>query len=124
MIAQPPAAVQAHLATAQIIWLATVRPDARPHLVPIWFAWVRPHLSVCIEPESVKARNMRSNPQVVLALAVPTTHIVCEGTAAPAKEPWDAAIVEVFWHKYSWDITTDATYRLLIQVTPRQWKLL
>ena len=22
-----------------IIWLATVRPDGRPHLVPVWFLW-------------------------------------------------------------------------------------
>lgn len=124
MIAQPPAAVQAPLTTAQIIWLGTVRPDGRPHLVPIWFSWVRPHLYVCVEPESVKARNMRSNPQVVLALAVQTTHIVCEGIATPAEEPWDAAIAGVFWHKYRWDITTDETYRLLLQVTPHQWKLL
>ena len=34
---------QAHadqrLRTDQIAWLGTVRPDGRPHLVPIWFLW-------------------------------------------------------------------------------------
>ena len=25
------------LATEPILWLATTRPDGRPHLVPVWF---------------------------------------------------------------------------------------
>ena len=22
-----------------VVWLSSVRPDGRPHLVPIWFSW-------------------------------------------------------------------------------------
>ena len=34
----PPQARQ-KLETERNIWLASVRPDGRPHLVPLWFVW-------------------------------------------------------------------------------------
>ena len=29
------------LRTEANVWLATMRPDGRPHVSPIWFVWVR-----------------------------------------------------------------------------------
>src|SRR5256885_2571611 len=31
--------IDARLRHEPIIWLSSVRPDGRPHLVPVWFLW-------------------------------------------------------------------------------------
>lgn len=51
-----------------IIWLSSVRPDGRPHLVPIWFLWDGATILLFSKPEAQKVRNLRHNPQVMLAL--------------------------------------------------------
>jgi hypothetical protein len=56
------------LETAQNIWIASVRPDGRPHLTPVWFAWTGGKLYVSIDPDSVKSKNIAHTPHVALAL--------------------------------------------------------
>lgn len=51
-----------------IIWLGTVRPDGRPHLAPVWFAWDGKQILIFSIPDQRKVRNLRENPHVVLAL--------------------------------------------------------
>ena len=50
-----------------IVWLATVRPDGRPHLVPVWFLWDGETILIFSQPNQ-KLRNLRANPHVVLSL--------------------------------------------------------
>lgn len=50
-----------------IIWLATTRPDGRPHLVPVWFLWDGEAILIFSQPNQ-KLRNLRANPQVALSL--------------------------------------------------------
>jgi PPOX class probable F420-dependent enzyme len=51
-----------------IIWLGTVRPDGRPHLVPIWFLWDGATVLMFSKPGAQKVRNLRRSPAVTLAL--------------------------------------------------------
>lgn len=105
----------------QIIWLATVHPDGRPHLVPIWFGWCAGNIYLCTEETSVKVRNIRANPHVSLALDHGAHPVVCEGLATIVPRPWPPAVGAVFQRKYRWDITTDETYTLLVEITPTRW---
>jgi PPOX class probable F420-dependent enzyme len=50
-----------------IIWLSTVRPDGRPHLVPVWFLWDGQTILIFSKPDQ-KIRNLRQNPAVMLGL--------------------------------------------------------
>jgi len=50
-----------------IIWLGTVRPDGRPHMVPVWFLWDEGTVLIFSKPGQ-KVRNLRQNSQVMLAL--------------------------------------------------------
>lgn len=63
---------QAHTAerlrTAEILWLATVRPNGRPHLVPVWFLWEGETILLFSKPENQKIRNIRHNPEVTVSL--------------------------------------------------------
>ena len=103
------------------IWLASVRPDGRPHLIPVWFVWHQERIYLCIEPASVKARNVSGNPAVALALENGSNPVICEGNASAIPAPWSPAIVELFNSKYGWDISTETQYTSLIEVTPTKW---
>jgi len=116
----PPKARQ-KLETERNIWLASVRPDGRPHLVPIWFAWRKDKLYICTEPSSVKGRNLRQNPCVALALENGAEPLICEGQAAPVPVPWPADVIALFRQKYDWDISTEEQYTELFEVTPEKW---
>src|SRR5690349_12857681 len=63
---------QAHTAerlrAEEILWLASVRPDGRPHLVPVWFLWEGETILIFSKPENQKIRNLRQNPAVSVSL--------------------------------------------------------
>ncbi|HEY7347912.1 MAG TPA: pyridoxamine 5'-phosphate oxidase family protein [Ktedonobacterales bacterium] len=51
-----------------MIWLGSVRPDGRPHLVAVWFLWTGKDLLIFSKPNQQKIRNLRQKPRVILAL--------------------------------------------------------
>lgn len=103
------------------IWLATTRPDGRPHLAPVWFVWVRDHAFICTPSSSVKARNMLANPRVSFALENGDKGLVCEGIATRLPPPHPQDVLAAFKEKYNWDIPTDVAYDALIEITPVKW---
>jgi general stress protein 26 len=54
------------LASAELSWLSTVRPDGRPHVTPLLTVWHEGALHFCTGENERKARNLAENPQVVL----------------------------------------------------------
>jgi PPOX class probable F420-dependent enzyme len=56
-----------HLRDDLIIWLSSVRPDGRPHLVPVWFYWDGSQLIIFSKPD-FKIRNLQKNNTVILGL--------------------------------------------------------
>jgi len=102
-------------AKARNVWFASVRPDGRPHLVPIWFVVDGERWYVCTSPASVKARNLQANPSVSLALEDGDHPYVVEGQARPVD--LTDGVVQKFKAKYDWDITADSQYTQLIEVT-------
>lgn len=49
-----------------IMWLTTVRADGMPLPTPIWFWWDGARFLIFSEPDALKVRNIRRNPQVAL----------------------------------------------------------
>jgi PPOX class probable F420-dependent enzyme len=117
----PPPATAARLEAEQNIWLTTVRPTGRPHLVPLWFVWADGRIYLCVAGSSVKVRNITANPAVSLALESGSAPVVVEGEASLLARPWPAEAVAGFQRKYDWTITTDAEYDTLVAVAPRRW---
>ncbi|WP_030254554.1 pyridoxamine 5'-phosphate oxidase family protein [Streptomyces violens] len=54
------------LAAAEIFWLATVRPEGRPHVTPLIAVWHDGALYFSTGPEERKARNLAANPYCTL----------------------------------------------------------
>jgi PPOX class probable F420-dependent enzyme len=82
--------VEERLRQDLVAWLATVRPDGRPHLVPVWFLWDGQALLILSQPMSQKVRNLRLNPWVTVALDNSREGhevVLCEGTATLLDRP-------------------------------------
>jgi PPOX class probable F420-dependent enzyme len=105
----------------QNVWFGSVRPSGQPHLTPIWFVWLGGKFYVATEPDSVKSRNVRSNPQVVLALEDGTHPLICEGQAQLLSQPWPEDVLVAFLKKYEWDLKEETQYDQVIEVTPVKW---
>src|SRR5881296_3878724 len=102
-----PAAMAARLSKERNIWIVTVRPDGRPHMVPVWYAWQGEKIYLCTEPESVKARNLAHNYNACLALEDGSHPVICEGKARFLEKPWPEEVVAVFQRKYAWEILSE-----------------
>ena len=107
--------VEQRLTTERNIWLATVRSDGRPHLVPVWFVWLDQKIFICTESKSLKARNILGNPNIAAALEDGDKPIVLEGLAKPIEQA-APTLVAAFQSKYDWDITTDVQYNQMIEI--------
>jgi len=103
------------LDSAQNVWVATVRPDGRPHLVPVWFVVDGGRWYICTAPDSVKARNLQTNSRIALALEDGSDPHIVEGEARVV-EP-GPAVVRKFKEKYDWDIAEEAHYTQVFEVT-------
>jgi hypothetical protein len=60
-------------------WLASTRPDGRPHVVPRWGVWLDGRFWYDGSPETRHARNIASNPACALHLESGTTVTIVEG---------------------------------------------
>ena len=59
------------LGRESVAWIATVRPDGRPHVVPLWFLWDGESILVFSKAEAQKVRNLRHDRRVMVAVGAP-----------------------------------------------------
>ena len=82
------------LERAQNYWIATTRPDGRPHAVPVWGVLVEGTVYFGGGPETVWARNLARDPRVVVHLESGDEVVIIEGTAIRhTEENTDAALL-------------------------------
>jgi len=74
-------------------WLATVGPDARPHVTPVWAIWDDDTLWWSCSPGSRKTRNLARNPAATATTDDPASPVVVEGVATRVT---DAAAIGAF----------------------------
>ncbi len=73
--------IQEPLQMARIYWVATTRPDGRPHAVPIWGAWVDDIFYFEGSTETRRGRNLAANPAIVVHIERGDLAIMVEGVA-------------------------------------------
>jgi nitroimidazol reductase NimA-like FMN-containing flavoprotein (pyridoxamine 5'-phosphate oxidase superfamily) len=93
------------LASAEIYWLSTVRPDGRPHVTPLAAVWQDDALYFCTGPAERKARNLEHNRKVILTTGNNKidegTDLVIEGEAEPfTDEPKLQRLADAYVAKY------------------------
>ena len=67
------------LERARSYWLATTRPDGRPHVTPVWGAWVDGALYFDGLPTTQWARNLKRNPAAAVHLESGDDVVILEG---------------------------------------------
>jgi hypothetical protein len=73
--------VENRLAEALHYWIATTRPDGRPHVVPVDGVWTEGACYFSGDRATVHQRNLRSDPRVVLHLDDSESATIVEGIA-------------------------------------------
>ena len=91
--------VEAKLAAAQHYWLATVRPDGRPHVVPRWGVWVDQQFFYDGSPDTRHAKNLEHNPACTLHLESGVEAVILDGTSTTTRadpDPLGARLAQAF----------------------------
>ncbi|HEV3402006.1 MAG TPA: pyridoxamine 5'-phosphate oxidase family protein [Acidimicrobiales bacterium] len=73
-------AVEKRLEQARYYWLATVRPDGRPHVVPLDGLWVDARWYFGGSPSTVKHRNLLANPHATVHLDGGGAAVIVDGS--------------------------------------------
>lgn len=98
---------QAALEGAEIFWIATVRPEGRPHVTPLIAVWQGGALYFCSGASERKAKNLAENPNCTLTTGCNFLNqgldLVVEGRAEPVSEKnLLQALAEAYDQKYDW----------------------
>jgi len=99
-------------------WLATIHPEGRPHITPVWGVWDGEALWFSCGPRSRKARNLDCDPRATATTTDPAEPVILEGvvTREPGRSA-NEALAERVNAKYGSDLTVEfylanATFRL------------
>lgn len=122
--------IDERLRSELIIWLGSVRPDGRPHLVPVWFLWDGATILIFSQPDNQKIRNLQANPKVILA--VDNTHggddvVEVEGRAELLPPGSVDSTLSAFAEKYASQFsemtpqTMAQVYSQAIRITPTRF---
>ena len=108
------------LAASRNYWVATTRPDGRPHAMPVWGVWLDGRFFFGTGRSSAKARNLEANPSAVVHLESGDEVVVLEGAAEEVVDDELAERVNREYEpKYDWRAEPGDPSPLFV-VTPRR----
>jgi PPOX class probable F420-dependent enzyme len=120
----------APLETAGSLSLATVRPDGRPHVVPLWFIRDRETIVVFSKPHAQKVRNLRAEPRAMVSVGQPgeahatLIDVIAEVEAGGAAGLTDRLASKYHHHFETLGLTVERfieTYPCVIRLRPTRW---
>jgi PPOX class probable F420-dependent enzyme len=126
------ARVETLLDREAVVWLSTVRPDGRPHLIPIWFWWDGNAVLFASKPQACKVANLRSRADCMIAIGDPTADfdvalIEARAELAPMTtiELLAAGLLAKYRERmHAVDLTASAfaaTYSQVVRIVPTRW---
>jgi PPOX class probable F420-dependent enzyme len=75
------------LTASRNYWVATVRPDGGPHVMPVWGIWDGDALWFSSSLGSRKVRNLRADPRCMVTIEDAMDPVVLEGRAVVVTDP-------------------------------------
>lgn len=67
-------------------WIATVRPDGAPHLMPLFAVWSESALYVSTKETARKSRNLEADGRCVIVTDAGDLHLIVEGKARRVRD--------------------------------------
>jgi nitroimidazol reductase NimA-like FMN-containing flavoprotein (pyridoxamine 5'-phosphate oxidase superfamily) len=99
-----------------IWWLASTRPDGRPHVMPIWATWLGDGVGFSTGRDTRKAKNLAENPRVSVIPERGVESVIVEGVVEPlAPERTDEFVAA---YKKDWGIDPTAMGEPVLFVRP------
>ena len=99
---------------ASRFWIATTRPDGRPHVMAVGIVWDGDRFYLCTGAGTQKGKNLAHEPRCMVSIAAPGVDIEAEGVAtiirddtelrriATLFDDWGPEVRDgAFWHDYS-----------------------
>jgi PPOX class probable F420-dependent enzyme len=104
----PWAEAERRLSLAHDFWVATVRPDGRPHVMPVWGVWLDEQVWFSSSLGSRKARNLAADPRCTITTDDALNPAVIDGVAERVTDTVPiAAFVAAVNAKYDADMTAE-----------------
>jgi len=86
-------------------WIATTRPDGRPHVMIIWALWMDGLLYFSTGKNSRKARNLAANPHCTMCTDAADQAVVLEGAVETERTVETIRkFVPLYEKKYKWKL--------------------
>ena len=128
----PRSSIDVALERDDVVWVSSIRPDGRPHVVPVWFIWDDGSIVVFSKPSAQKVRNFRRDPRAMVAVGAPTPGFdieLIEADADLSPGPTDETARGRFAAKYETALARAATtveefaavYSQSIRLRPTRW---
>jgi hypothetical protein len=112
----------AQLQNSHNYWIATSRPDGRPHLMLVWGVWLEDAFWFTTGSRTRKMKNLLAHPECVVGTEDADEAVIVEGMASFIEDV-DARkrIVTIYDKKYGGDIgaVLESSGSLVIRVEPR-----
>ncbi len=109
---------ETRLVASRNYWIASSRPDGRPHVMPVWGVWLAGALLFATDRKSRKAKNLAANPFVSVHLESGDEVVILEGRAVEVSDP---AVLrpyaEAYDAKYAYrpDVTDTGNVTLMVR---------
>jgi hypothetical protein len=78
--------VERRLASGGWFWLASVRPDGAPHVMPVLAVWSESVLFIASKESARKSRNLDADGRCVISTEADGAHLVVEGEASRVRD--------------------------------------
>jgi nitroimidazol reductase NimA-like FMN-containing flavoprotein (pyridoxamine 5'-phosphate oxidase superfamily) len=86
-------------------WIATTRPDGRPHVMVIWALWMDSQLYFSTGKESRKARNLAQNLTCTMCTDNAAEAVIVEGTVDTERDVERIReFIKKYEKKYKWKL--------------------
>lgn len=116
----PWSGVDERLQNAHNYWVATTRPNGRPHVMPVWGIWLNQTFYFSTDRQSRKARNLVANPSVAVHLESGDDVVILEGVASEVTgRSLFASIDEAYFAKYRIRVTSIPGDVTIFAIQPR-----
>ena len=100
---------ETRLKKSRQFWIATTRPDGRPHVMVIWALWLAGKLYFSTGKTSRKARNLASNPNCTMCTDDSAEAVILEGVVEHEQDlETIREFLRLYEKKYKFDMSSGA----------------
>jgi nitroimidazol reductase NimA-like FMN-containing flavoprotein (pyridoxamine 5'-phosphate oxidase superfamily) len=112
---------RAKLTKEQVYWISSSSRIGKPHAAPVWGIWKSDAFYFETDPNSLKGRNLMSNPAVVVHVQDGLDTVIVEGRATPETNPTAlGALHNEYVRKYDYSPDwSDSRAQVVFRVQPR-----